>query len=214
MPRQLPPLAQQFSDRVSDALALAEVGEVARAESSRSSRTRALLHFSRVESLYELAFLKIFVSWEAFLEDAFLRLLCGYSASAGQEPLKPGERYRATLAAAEHDVLNGRAYVLWHNPSHVIDRSKRFFSSGNLEMTVASHSARIEAMANVRHRIVHSQADSVTKFHSATLLFAGVRYGGARVGRFLRDWVPGVHPRETWLAHLAQELEGIAKQIN
>src|SRR5688572_18267814 len=130
MPRSLPGLAPEFGQRAADALLLAEAGEVAKLEAARKSRSRTLLHFTRLESLHELAYLKVFVSWEAFLEQTFIRLLAGYESNAGQEPLKPGERYRRTLAAAELDVLSGGQFALWHNPAKVIGRYRRFFDAG------------------------------------------------------------------------------------
>lgn len=213
MHRRLPPLAQEFSSRVADALILAEAGEVARAEAAPHSRSRALLHFTRIESLYELAFLKVFVSWEDFLEQTFVRLLCGYLSSSGCEPLRPGEHYRATLSAAETAILANHPYVLWHNPARVVSRCQRFFSNGQFEAVIASNSTRIEAMAHIRHRIVHSQADALRKCHAATMLFAGVRYRGARAGRFLRDTVPYTQPPMTWLRSLSTELEKLAMQM-
>lgn len=213
MPRQLPRLAQEFSQRVSDALALAELGEVARIEAPPGSRSRALLHFSRLESLYELAFLKVFLSWESFLEDCFYRLLCGYTTSRGQEQLQPGVTYQPNLAGAERAVAGSQPYVLWHNPSTVTTRCRRFFDNGGIEVVVLSDLARVEAMARIRHRIAHSQSDAQTKFNSATMFLVGRRYPGSRAGRFLRDWVPASNPPVRWLDVLSAELQGLANQI-
>jgi hypothetical protein len=214
MPRQLPGLAQEFSDRVNDALLLAEAGEVARVDAPSPSRTRSLFHFTRLESLHELAFLKVFVSWEFFLEQTFYRLLCGYTSAQGQEPLKPGVRYMSSLSAAELAVLGTWPFAPWHNPTKVITRAQRFFLNGNYETVIASNRSRIEAMANIRHRIVHSQRDALNKCHLATMMFSGVRYRGARAGRFLRDGVQGSQPRVNWLTTLSTELRGLAQQLS
>src|SRR5712672_2619521 len=39
------------------------------------------LDLNKLELLYELAYLRFFIQWEVFLEQSFLRYLCGYSSS-------------------------------------------------------------------------------------------------------------------------------------
>ena len=76
----------------------------------------------RIESLYELAYLRVFVAWESILEDIFYRTLCGFgSRAAGQEPLLCG-RYYSTLAKAEAAVLGTQRYMLWENSVKIIKR--------------------------------------------------------------------------------------------
>lgn len=210
----MPGLANDFRQRVKDALLLAETGEVARAESSPGSQTRKNLHHTRIEYLYELAFLRVFVAWESFLEQAFLRYLCGYtSVAAGSAVVTPGMSHSATLAQAEASMLGGRDYVLWHNPTRVVSRSQQFFQSSPIETVINSSSARLESMAAIRHRIAHSQDDARRKFDIAVMAVAGRRYRGARAGSFLRDVVPSTQPPERWIEVLGHELQGLAQQI-
>ena len=120
MPRAMPALEDEFRTRVSEAMKLAEIGEVARAEASVSSQTRKNLYPARLEYLYEMAYLKIFVSWEAFLEQVFLRYLCGYRSKVGVATPQTGFSFLPTLATAEGAILRGRSYVLWHNPAAIL----------------------------------------------------------------------------------------------
>lgn len=209
----MPALGAEFCQRTSSALALAEIGEVARYEAPRGSRTRLGLHPTRLESLYEMAFLRVFVGWEAHLEQAFLRFLCGYASHRGLAQLVPGRVYEPSLAAAERTVLGAKSYVLWHSPARVAARSQRYFKSSPVEAVVLSNAARLEALAAIRHRIAHAQTDARTKFDAATMSLAGRRYAGSRPGSFLRDWDRSTVPHLRWLERLANELAALAVQV-
>lgn len=213
MPRQMPALQAAFHRQVAQAMKLAEIGEVARVEAGAGSETRKQLHYRRVELLYELAFLRIFLAWEAFLEQAFLRYLCGYVSRHGSAIPQAGVSFSRTLAHAEVTVLAGKDYVLWHNPVRVADRCQRKFGRCPIETVVRSSTARLEALAAVRHRIVHAQADARLKFDTATMAIAGRRYEGSRPGAFLRDRDVSNTPAVPWLERLGQELQGLASQI-
>jgi hypothetical protein len=213
MPRTMPPLVVAFRDLVDEALALSEAGEVAKAHALSASPIKKALTTRRLEALYEMAFLRAFVAWEVFLEAAFARYLCGYVSAHGSLPLAAGQSYVSTLADAEALILHGSAYSLWHNPTKVIRRCQRFFAAGsNFEAVVSSSIARIQEMANIRHRIAHGQKDAISKFHAATLFFVGKQYPAASPGRFLRDLVPGRNPPERWIGELSKELVALASQ--
>jgi hypothetical protein len=100
MPRAMPPLAAQFAQQVDKALLIAEIGERIRISSPRGSVAWRELHPARLEVLYEMAYLRIFMLWESYLEESFLRYLCGYSTTVGlaslinppQKTLAPRER--------------------------------------------------------------------------------------------------------------------------
>lgn len=209
----MPGLEAEFRARVSQAIKLAQIGEIARAEARAGSQTRAGLHPTRLEYLYEMAYLRIFVSWESFLEQAFLRYLCGYTSRVGVAAPVPGQAFQSTLANAERAVLGGQQYVLWHNPARVIQRARQFFGSSPIETVVLSNSTRLEHLAAVRHRITHAQQDARSKFDTATMTIAGRRYRGGRPGAFLRDEDASATPAPRWLEQLGREFQGLAAQI-
>lgn len=211
MPRPMPPFAGWFQQRVTDALALAQAGDLA-AASPFGSEIRRGWHVARVELLYELAYLRMFIEWELFLEQTFLRYLCGYVSVRGT--VRPtSEVFFSTLPTAQAAVLGGRPYVLWHDPSTVIDRARRFLTGCPHEVVIGSYLARLTDLASVRHRVAHGQEDARRKFDTATTNIAGRRYRGARPGRFLRDWDRSVTPPRRWLEALGLELENLAQQI-
>lgn len=212
MPRKMPPLAAQFRQSVSEALALARAGDLAAAAPVGGS-LRGEWHVARVELLYELAYLRIFVEWELFLEQTFLRYLCGYVSVGGHiYPPAVGSFY-ATLQAAETAILAGRPFALWHDPIRVIGRARQLLTRCPHESVIASHTARLVDLAAVRHRIVHGQKDAKQKFDTATINLAGRRYRGARPGRFLRDWDHSGTLARRWLSALGLELGNLAQQM-
>jgi hypothetical protein len=213
VPRALPPLAADLSAEVIAALRLADAGEIALAESPRASKTSKAWHFTRIELLYELAFLKVFIGWETFLEQTFVRFLCGYTSSNGLEPLVAKQSYQGSLAAAATTVLGGQQYVLWHNPTRVVQRCAKFFAAGRIETVVNSNFSRLEWMGSVRHQIAHGNADTGMKFDVATMQLIGKRYPGSRAGRFLRDIDVNSTPPTRWLTVLSNEIEALGQQI-
>jgi hypothetical protein len=206
MPRQMQRLDQVFAKQVADALSIAQAGEKARLLTASFS-------VKNLEVLYEAAFLRVFVQWEVFLEEAFLRYLCGHQSRHGVASLAKTKAYATSLSGAKSAVLGSQSYVLWHNPFKVVKRSTEHFVKGRHEIVVSSAYARIEAMAHVRHRIAHGHQDARAKFEKATLMFAGRTFSAARVGRFLRDSDYSVSPPRRWIDILANELSSLANQI-
>ena len=213
MPRRMPRFDLAFQREVDDLLDLVTASEDLRDDviHGRSNRTRLTL--SRLQAIYELAYLKMFTRWEVFLESALLRYLCGYQARHGRPAIHSQPNHFATIAAADAALKHGRAYMLWHNPQHVIDRSRNHLTGCPVEIILAAATAQIEHCSNIRHHIAHAQDDARNKFDSATMHFTGQRYPGANVGLFLRDVNNAVIPQVRFIRHLAQLLCALASQI-
>lgn len=211
MPRLLPHFDHQFAHDVAAALNLISRIETLNAFSQGQAIDR--LSIGNVELSYELAFLRIFLAWELFLEDSLLRLLCGYRHSGGQEPLQPNRTYFRTLGDAERAILGGQQYKLWHNPGHVISRAQTYLQNSRYEIIIASAQARLAHFAAVRHRIAHAQSHAARQFDQATMSLAGRRYPASRPGRFLRDRIPLTQPPTRWIDAISSELVGLSRQI-
>jgi hypothetical protein len=207
MPRSMPQYTSAFRHRVLNSLELAEAGELAALSSARAE-----WHIARVEYLYELAFLRLFVEWEIFLEQTFLRYLCGYRSIHGLYAPTSGS-YCTSITAAQGLIFGRNGFALWHSPITVINRSRRNLTLCAHEVVIASNTARLENFAAVRHRVAHGQDEAKQKFNSATMALCGRRYRGGRPGRFLRDWDRSVTPNRRWLDTIGQELVGLARQI-
>jgi len=93
MARAVTPLSSAMSDLTNGALVLAQIAEAVRVELPKDSALLAQLFPSRLETLYEMAYLRIFLAWEWFLEESFVRYLCGYANMHGPVRLR-GAPYR------------------------------------------------------------------------------------------------------------------------
>jgi hypothetical protein len=209
MPQSIEFLADAFDTQSLQALnfiQLLETNRVAFTGQPSSLNTTAL------ELSYELAYLRIFGFWESFLEQSFVRLLCGYERGGGnQEVLLTGQSYSATITQATTRMLAGNRYVAWYVPSDIVGRCRRYFVGANLEFVVASANQILSDQSATRHQIAHVQSHARTQFDAVTMRLTGKRFRASRPGRFLRT----IHtqPNRRWLDHFAGQLRGLANQI-
>lgn len=209
----MPQLAAAFAADCNSALALARAGELIRSGSAPGSVAFVQLHPARLETLYEAAYLRVFISWEIFLEETMVRYLCGYSTPTWAPTFVPGITACRDLKSARTTLYGGRNYLLWHNPQDVANRGARFFTAGRHQTVMLSNLARLAWFAAVRHRIAHGQEDARQKFDQATMGVAARRYRGSRPGSFLRDTDGAAIPPHAWLDTIGSELQGLAAQI-
>jgi hypothetical protein len=211
MPRSISGLSRVLEDRVGAALTLAEVGEAIRSSAAKGSMAKRELYPARLEALYEMTLLRMFSTWEAFLEATFLRYLCGYASSSG--PMALLQPRHPTMLSAEVSLLGNQDFLSWSKPISVVRRSQRFFASGLHEIVIGSHQARLEWFAAIRHRVAHDSSFSRQQFDAATMGLVGRRYPGSSPGRFLRDWNRVVVPPERWIQTIGAELKDLSRQI-
>ncbi len=213
MPRSMPTLGSTFRRQVDSAILIARAGELARDALPLRSPARGGLAPRRLEAIYEMAYLRIFISWEVFLEECLIRMMCLQESPLYQPvPRNPATRF-LSHDAARAALYAGKDYLLWYDPKKVIGRSKAWLTSGPHELVLASQSSDLEWMASVRHRIAHGGEDARRKFDFASMQLAGRRYQGGSAGRFLRDANPGLPVGERWLTTLGDTLANLAVQI-
>lgn len=208
MPRRMPPLGSRFAAYVDRMVAVCEAVEVTRTQSEPGSAARTRLTSPRLIHLYEAAYLRIFASWEAFLEECCVRYMIGYVSPMYSPVVLVGGL--STLADAREQLYGQRDFLLWHNPRTVIGRAQSALSSSPIETVASSSLQALEWMAAVRHRVAHDSDNARDKFDRATMGLAGRRYRGGRPGLFLRA-IDGGQSR--WLPLLGSRLQGLATQI-
>lgn len=213
MSKKLSKFSGLFKSKIDNAIELVRAVELARLESQARVPKSSRLYPTRIELVYELAYLKMFYHWESVQEEVFIRYLCGYAVRSGNIALVPGMNYYSNLAAAQIAALNGKDFLLWHNPNTVVNRSARYFVSSPMATVIFSNMNRLEHLSAIRHRIVHAQSDARLKFDTATMTLTGRRYRGSRVGLFLRDLDVHSNPPKRWLERLGDELVGLVSQI-
>jgi len=138
----------------------------------------------QLEMIVEMAFLRIFVSWESFLEDSLIRYVTGAISPSGYIPntlIHP-----QNLGHALDLVLSGRDYTSWNSASEVIQRSSLFFQDGEpyrsaLEPAITD----LDEMNIIRNRIAHKSVNSKNKFNSFIRRKFGHSVRGMTPGRLL-----------------------------
>jgi len=210
----MPGLAVEFRAAVAAALGISEAGERIRTLAQAGSAIHRQLTLSRLEALHEMAYLRVFVGWEQFIEASFLRMMCGYQSTVWTPAFAAGKQRQLKISAAEGALFGGRDYLLWHNPKSVRDRGHQWFAGGPHEAVAVSNFSRLESFAAVRHRIAHGSDDARRKFDAATMTLSGQRYRGGSAGKFLRSWNASISPAERWLNTIGDELASLAAQIS
>jgi hypothetical protein len=208
MPRPLPLFGDRFDEGWRSLLSFALRVE---ANHEAMKTPRAGLKNSGVEMSYELLFLKVFLLWENFQQDVFIRLLMGFESNGGVETLRPGIAKPRTLEESENAILDGRRYRLWHDPVQVMRRSDQYFdpAASHFRAIIGANQATLENFAALRHQIAHAQSHARTEFDAATMRMAGRRFYG-QAGRFLRtERVAG----QRWFEAICREMSDIAHQI-
>ncbi len=209
----MPGLAREYHSAVAAALGIARAGDIIRDLSKPGSRTYRELSVARLDALYEMAYLRIFVGWEYFVEASFLRMMCGYHSPIWTPGFPSGKARLTTLGGAQIALYKGRRYLLWHNPKDIRDRGREWFSAGPHELVAVSSFSRLEWFAAVRHRIAHGSDDARRQLDNATINLCGRRFRGSSAGRFLRTWDESTTPRRRWLSTMGDELASLAAQI-
>lgn len=217
MPRNLGSLVRLFAAQVDESVQLVRAAETIRHAVPHGSHARRGFSFRQIEAVYELAYLRVIAAWEVFLEESFLRLMCGY-LSGGTTHAIQGIPVR-TIEDARIRLLGGQRYKLWHDPVIVSARVPKFFVivpgvSIPHDGVIASAVTLIKDYGEIRHHIAHLTNDTCSNYHAATMRLTGARYG-RRAGRFLRteyiDPVTGLRSR--WLDRISDDLKSLATQF-
>jgi hypothetical protein len=219
----MPALAHRFEANIGEAVDIPAAGETVRSYGRHSSTVRKYLTASRLEALYELALLRIFLYWEEFLEEALIRYMCDYQTAGGHREI-PVMKYK-TLDDARTSLLGSRPYILW-NPDAAVDHVKAHLTGAvanpgsfapvyrsNFEQVLRSDKPRLKSFVAVRNQIAHRSRHSEAGYRGATMLLAGRHYPPNKPGRFLRDYSVRYPSPHRWLDTVRWELVGLAHQI-
>jgi hypothetical protein len=209
----MPALDADFARRVNETLKIVSSTETLWLTAPPASAVRQQLKVPQLEALYESVYLRIFSTWESYIEDVLVRFMAGYE-TPGHRPVRvsPNSVLSSVRAARAH-LYGNLDYLLWHNPVKAADRIARYVANSPIELTLRSQGVRIQAFADIRHRIAHDTDDSKVKFRSAALLVTGNEYGG-KPGRLLRSTDmsdPLNQPK--WIRIISYELVSIAQSM-
>lgn len=164
----------------------------------------------QIYMVYELSFLKIFLSYEWFIERTFILYMLGNKTDKGYRPkiyVKPRDEKHA------YDfVREGRDYADWTTPDVVIRKSNLFFVDGEPYKDVLEPIIRdIQDIKTIRNAIVHMSAESREKFE--TLIRSKLGYAGAAItpGEFLATTIKG--KKLSYITYFRDKLEFASEKI-
>jgi hypothetical protein len=148
-----------------------------------------LIHVRDQEEIAGLTLLKLTLAWESFLEDTFLRYLCGAKSAAGVSPtLLLGKQPKLNAAFR---ALSGSNKFLGWQPDTTLKRANKFFDAGEpYETAVKGAKSVLEDMGSIRNRIAHRSDHSVIEFQAVVQVHFGFVPRGMTPGRFLLSTLP------------------------
>jgi hypothetical protein len=163
--------------------------------------------------MIELAFLRGYLAWEVFLEEAFLLYLLGKTAPRGAAPQRftfpPSRR-----DARDWSIPEGRPFARWDATS-VSSRAKRVFRGGKpFTGILQSNQNALDQAKTIRNAVAHESEEAREKFKTlARNMLKGTFPSGLTAGGFLNASVPSSIPTQSFLEFYFEKIEGVARQI-
>ena len=160
----------------------------------------------------ELAFLRAFLAWEAFLEESFILYLLGRTSPGGYSPKRyyfPPNQTMATEWLAE-----GKDYAKWANCQEVERRAFRHFEQGSpFSQSLRSNQSVLSDANAIRNMIAHESASAQVKFESIVRRELGTLPITGTAGAFLGMTVPTSTPPISFLDFYISKFESCAALI-
>ena len=164
------------------------------------------------DSIVEMAFLRAFLAWEAFLAESFILYLLGQIPPRGRAPKR--YYFPPNREMAEDWLAEGKDYAKWHNASEVATRASRLFRDGHpFTAVLRSSQARLSDATTIRNMIAHRSASAKSKFEAIVRRELGSLPLNSTAGAFLGTTAPRTVPPVSFLELYIDSFENCAQQI-
>ena len=165
----------------------------------------------QLEIIVEMAFLRIFVAWESFLEESFIRYAVGAASPSGYT--SNALIHPQNIGHALELVLSGRDYVPWNSASEVTRRSALYFQDGEpYRSALETAATELDEMNTIRNRITHKSINSKSNFNAFIRRKFGHGVRGMTPGRFLLT-LPSSPPPNTFLDYYIEVIRIASNMI-
>jgi hypothetical protein len=166
------------------------------------------------ETVTRLAFLQVFLAWEAFLEESFILYLLGKKPPIGPQPKRLDYR-PTTRKQAFRYIVGDRNYADWTKIGDLRDRSKKYFVLGKpFTDAFIGEQINFEEMAVIRNAIAHSSTAAQERFKTLVRSkLLGSCPPNLTIGGFLATSLPGVSPPQSFLEYYVNIMSRVAKKI-
>lgn len=166
------------------------------------------------EVLYEVAFLRTFVAWERFLEDAFLSYLMGKKPLHGRPPHRYYRPPDVPSAWRFLSRLSGnRPYLDWTDVIQVSDRADLVFRQGSCFNKLRAENVVIQEMKRVRNAITHHSDDARGKFEELVRQKLTILPPRCTPGSFLGSYDLADQTHRTFLDMYLDVISALANDI-
>jgi hypothetical protein len=180
--------------------------------STGAGGARPLISAKRRESMTELAFLRAFLAWEAFLEEAFILYLSGQRPPRGRAPHRFA--FPPNRRAALDWVAEGREYAQWTHAIQVSGKAERFFRDGRpFSQVLRGNQNSLDEARIIRNSIAHQSRSTREKFETMARRKLTILPPNLTVGAFLSAAAPGNTPPISFLEFYVGKIEFAAQQI-
>jgi len=164
------------------------------------------------DSVAEIAYLKAFLAWEAFLEQSFVLYLVGRKPGRGRPPHR--YTFPPTQKCALEWVAEGRRFAEWTKVEDVSSRAERFFRDGRPFTPVLNgNRSALDEMRTIRNAVAHASSSAQERFEEIARQRIGALPPGLTVGAFLLMTVPHSTLPNSFLEHYIAKLEFAAERI-
>jgi len=179
----------------------------------RINQNRNVLSPEEIYSIYELTFLKIYLSWESFIGRAFILYMIGKETDTGYAPTRyviPRDENHAYSI-----IKSGHPFPDWLNIKFVREKSELFFKNGEpfkpALYTKTNIRKALQDMKTLRNAIVHASRESQNKYEK--MLIDELGYESNIIpGEFLSQ-IRRKKPKISYISYYKKILEVVSNEI-
>lgn len=156
--------------------------------------------------------MKSFLTWEGFLEEAFILYLLGKKSPSGYAPVRyaiPTNRQHAVELLA-----SDARHTDWTAAAKVVNRAKRFFKGGGPFVNVIRPQTNLlDNLKTIRNALSHESAEATDKFESLVRNELTFFPPGMIPGTFLMTLKPHHAPPTNYLQFYTETVRSMAEAI-
>lgn len=166
----------------------------------------------QLEDVVELAFLKCYLQWEAYVEEVLLLYMQGY-------PDLDGVKYRSyvrprDLLHAQQIARQGREFAEFGDDKYLREVAERFLEGGKPICTALNQCSVLKQMRKVRNRIAHNSEFSEKMFSAVVEEIFGVfKASVSTPGKLLLELQPRGRHRMRLIEYYIRELEATGERM-
>ncbi|MDD5546531.1 MAG: hypothetical protein PHO67_05195 [Candidatus Omnitrophica bacterium] len=183
--KKLKPILDHFHREIDYSLKLVRL--VDEVKDAYQPKRGPKLSSKEVQLIAEFSFLNIFIAYEIFMEQAFIRYMMGGETSRGYKP----KRYvspKDEEHARKITLQDFTSYTDWSTPDKIKRRAEYCFKNGEpFKTNIDLYIQMLQDIKTIRNHITHSSIDAKEKFEDKARFYLGTLPPGKelKVGAFL-----------------------------